>query len=77
MSEPASFVQARINVAFDAEVARWARVLDASPEEVRAAVRRAGPELNAVRSFLQARQLGLFDLPLTGLGAGIAQTLSP
>ena len=43
----------------DAAVAFWARLLDEHPEQIRRAIRSAGHDVEAVRSFLATRQLGL------------------
>jgi hypothetical protein len=52
----------RINPRHDGDVAFWARLLDASPDELRRAIDCAGSEIAAVRSFLSERQLHLdFD----------------
>jgi len=52
----------RINPGRDGDVAFWARLLDASPDELRRAIDCAGSEIAAVRTFLSARQLPLdFD----------------
>jgi hypothetical protein len=52
----------RINPGRDGDVAFWARLLDASPDELRRAIECAGSEIAAVRSFLSSRQLALdFD----------------
>jgi len=52
----------RINPRHDGDVALWARLLDASPDELRRAIDAAGSEIAAVRSFLSERQLHLdFD----------------
>jgi hypothetical protein len=55
-------IPTRINPSRDGDVAFWARLLDASPDELRRAIDCAGSEIAAVRSFLSARQLHLdFD----------------
>lgn len=57
-----STIPTRINPSRDGDVAFWARLLDASPDELRHAIDCAGSEIAAVRSFLSARQLHLdFD----------------
>lgn len=53
---------ARINSSHDGDLAFWAKLLDASPDEVRRAIDTAGSEIGAVRSALSSRQLRLdFD----------------
>jgi hypothetical protein len=46
----------------DADVAFWARLLDEHPQEILRAIRSAGRDVEAVRTFLATRQRGLdFD----------------
>ena len=52
----------RVNPSHEADVAFWARLLDAHPDELRRAVESAGSEISAVRQFLSSRQMHLdFD----------------
>jgi hypothetical protein len=52
----------RVNASLEADVAFWARLLDAHPDELRRAVELAGSEISAVREFLSSRQMHLdFD----------------
>jgi hypothetical protein len=63
-------VPVRINPHHDGDLAFWARLLDASPDELCRAIDVAGSEIAAVRTFLAGRQLHLdFD----GFAAGRAQ----
>jgi len=57
----------RVNASHEGDVAFWARLLDAHPDELRRAVAHAGSEISAVRAFLSARQL-----PLDFEGAALA-----
>lgn len=43
----------RINVNEDYEVAYWTKALNVSPEELREAVKKAGPSADAVKELLR------------------------
>ena len=76
MEYSTDFVRTRINTGHEGELVRWARLLDASPDEIRGAIQCAGTDFTAVRDFLSSRQLRLFDSQAVEIAARSARAAS-